>query len=96
MTMDYALYQNLLYELEQQGLKKFDRNLEQVDIKVSTQRILIIPAQQQRYLAEIAQEVRDYHDIVAKQVGIAREHQQLVASKGMLDAEGQESSNLDS
>jgi len=90
-----ALYQNLLYELEQQGLKKFERNLEQVDIKVSTQRILIIPAQQQRYLAEIAQEVREYHDIVAKQVGIAREHQQLVASKGMLDAEGQESSNLD-
>ena len=90
-----ALYQNLLYELEQQGLKKFERNLEQVDIKVSTQRILIIPAQQQRYLAEIAQEVRDYHDIVAKQVGIAREHQQLVAAKGMLDAEGQVSSNLD-
>ena len=90
-----ALYQNLLFELEQKGIKKFKRNLEEVDIKVSTQRILIIPAQQQHYLAEIAQEVRNYHDIVASQVEIARERQQLVASKGMLDAEGQESSNLD-
>jgi len=90
-----ALYQNLLFELEQKGIKKFKRNLEEVDVKVSTQRILIIPAQQQHYLAEIAQEVRNYHDIVASQVEIARERQQLVASKGMLDAEGQESSNLD-
>jgi len=90
-----ALYQNLLFELEQKGLKKFKRNLEKVDVKVSTQRLLIIPAQQQHYLAEIAQEVRNYHDIVTRQVEIARERQQLVASKGMLDAEGQESSNLD-
>ncbi len=90
-----ALYQALLIELEAKGLKNFARNLETVDVKVSTQRALIIPAQQQRYLAEIAEEVRNYHDIVEQQVRIARERQQLQASKAMLDAESKESGGLD-
>ena len=90
-----ALYQALLQELDKKGLKKFDRHLARVDVKTSTQRSLIIPAQSQRYLAEIAAEVRDYHSIVETQSKLARERQQLRASKAMLDESGENSNNLD-
>jgi isobutyryl-CoA mutase len=89
-----ALYQALLEELEKKGLKEFEHHLAKVDVKISTQRSLIIPAQSQRYLAEIATEVRDYHGIVAIQSKLARERQQLQASKTMLDASGENSNNL--
>lgn len=89
-----ALYQHLVEELNKHGLKEFVRHLQRVDVKVSTQRELIIPAQQQRYLAEIAEEVRNYHDIVAAQVTLARARQQLQASKAMLDDAGEDSSSL--
>ena len=90
-----ALYQLLVEELEKKGLKKFERHLTKVDVKTSSHRSLIIPAQQQRYLAEIAAEVRDYHSIVAMQSKLARERQQLQASKAMVDASGENSNNLD-
>ena len=90
-----ALYQLLVEELEKKGLKKFERHLTKVDVKTSSHRSLIIPAQQQRYLAEIAAEVRDYHSIVSMQSKLARERQQLQASKAMLDASGENSNNLD-
>lgn len=90
-----ALYQALLPELEKQGLRTFERHLDPVDTKVSTSRTLIIPPQQQRYLAEIAEAVRDYHDQVAKQSTLARERQQLNGAKAMLDAADTDSSNLD-
>ncbi|MFK7863661.1 MAG: fused isobutyryl-CoA mutase/GTPase IcmF [Pseudohongiellaceae bacterium] len=90
-----ALYQALLPELRKQGLKEFESYLETVNTKASTSRTLIIPAQQQRYLAEIAEIVRDYHDQVKAQSSLARERQQLTAAKGMLDNAGQDSSNLD-
>ena len=90
-----ALYQLLVEELEKKGLKKFERHLTKVDVKTSSHRSLIIPAQQQRYLAEIAAEVRDYHSIVAIQSKLARERQQLQASKAMLDASDENSNNLD-
>ncbi len=89
-----ALYQTLVEELGKHGLKSFDRQLERVELKVSTQRELIIPAQQQRYLAEIAEEVRNYHSVVAEQVALARARQQLQASKAMLDEAGKDSSTL--
>ncbi len=90
-----ALYQALLPELRRHGLKQFDSVLAPVDTKVSTQRTLIIPEQRQRYLAEIAESVRDYHRQVAEQVKLARERQQLEASKDMLSAAGKDSSDLE-
>lgn len=90
-----ALYQALLPELRQHGLKQFDSKLPIVENKKSTQRTLIIPEQRQRYLAEIAEEVRDYHRQVQEQVKLARERQQLTASKAMLAASGKDNSDLD-
>ena len=89
-----ALYQSLVPELRKHGLVNFVPKITPISNKVSSQRTLIIPAQQQRYLAEIAEAVRDYHAEVRRQANFARELQQLKASKAMLDADGQASDNL--
>lgn len=83
-----ALYQALVEELNSKGLRSYERQLAPVNTRVSSQRSLIIPAQQQRYLAEIAQAVRDYHGLVGEQSQIARERQQLEASREMLGNSG--------
>lgn len=90
-----ALYQALVEELRKHGLSEFAPQLARVDTKVSSHRSLIIPAPRQRYLAEITETIRDYHRQVDIQSGIARERQQLQASKAMLDAASEDSSNLD-
>lgn len=90
-----ALYQELLVALREKGLRDFESSLAPVDTRTSTQRTLIVPEQRQRYLAEIAESVRDYHKQVAEQSKLARERQQLQASKSMLDSSGKDSTNLD-
>lgn len=90
-----ALYQALLPELRKHGLAEYEQHIEPVSTKVSSQRTLIIPPSQQRYLAEIAELVRDYHDQVRTQAKLARERQQLQASKAMLEANSQDGSDLD-
>ena len=79
-----ALHQALLPELRKHGLREFSSVLAPVSTKTSTQRTVIIPAQNQRYLAEIADEVRGYHTLVEQQAKLARERQQLQAAKAML------------
>ncbi|MBQ14977.1 MAG: methylmalonyl-CoA mutase [Gammaproteobacteria bacterium] len=90
-----ALYQTLLAELRSKGLAVFEQQLKSVNTKVSSQRVLIIPAQRQRYLAEVAETVREYHAAVTTQCQLARECQQLQASKKLLDESDQDSSALD-
>lgn len=90
-----ALYQALLAELRKHGLAQFESRLTKVESRTSSQRTLIIPAAQQRYLAEIAEAVRDYHGLVTAQSKLARERQQLIASKSMLESNSQDGSSLD-
>ncbi len=90
-----ALYQALVPLLREHGLPLYQQSIHAVSTKISTQRSLIIPAQQQRYLAEIAEAVRDYHDQVSIQTTLAKERQQLVGSKAMLDAAAKDSAVLD-
>ena len=90
-----ALYQALIELLEQHGLKEFEHLLKPVATKTSTQRTVIIPAQHKRYLAEIAETVRGYHSEVARQAQLAREHQQLDASRAMLAQSGYSYDQLD-
>ncbi len=54
----------------------------------------IVPPARQRYLAEIAAEVRTYHKTAAEQARIARELQQLTSSARMLEACGADSASL--
>lgn len=89
-----ALYQALLSELRNHGLPSYQQRIAPVSTKVSTQRTLIIPASQQRYLAEISELVRDYHEQVRTQSTLARQRQQLLSSKAMLEANSQDGSSL--
>ncbi len=90
-----ALYQALRDALLAKGLRSFEPQLAPVNGKVSSEKTVIIPGSRQRYLAEIAAEVRDYHRQVREQSGLARERQQLQASKAMLLAAGEEKENLE-
>ncbi len=55
---------------------------------VPSHRPPIVPPSRQRYLAEISAEVRNYHQIVEKEVRLAREVQQLTESRRMLEERG--------
>jgi hypothetical protein len=71
-------------------------HLPRVDTRKSTARSVIVPAERVRYLAEIAATVRDYHAWSKRQVTFARERQQLMESRRMLDEKGGAGNELDS
>ncbi len=52
--------------------------------KVSSTVHVVVPPKRQRYLAEIAEALRDYHRKVEEQSRLARERQQLAGAKAML------------
>jgi len=93
-----ALYQEIS---EQFGVKKFNKIKEvtfkgkTLGIKSSEPGRAIVPPEKIRYLAEISETVRDYHKTIVEQSAIARERQQLVATKKMLAAENKKSGDLD-
>ncbi len=78
-----ALYQALVPVLAEHGLPAFEHQLAPVTTRTSTQQSVIIPPQRQRYLAEIADTVRDYRRRVEQQAVVARELQQLRAAQDM-------------
>lgn len=78
-----ALYQALLRVLSEHGLPAFEHQLAPVTTRTSTQQSVIIPPQRQRYLADIADIVRDYRRRVEQQAVVARELQQLLATQEM-------------
>jgi methylmalonyl-CoA mutase len=90
-----ALYQELVNQFEARGLTKFPNNLPVIDTKASEPGAAIVPPENQRYLAEIADCVRDYHDMAVTQSRLARERQQLVESKRMLSETGSSNNDLD-
>ncbi len=82
-----ALYQALAARLSQEGLKLAAAKLPAVTARHSTGQNVIVPPQRVRYLAEIADTVRGYHGWAKAQAKIARERQQLRATKAMLTSE---------
>ncbi len=87
-----ALYQSLLDKLIALGLKAEKSCLPAVSTRKSTRQNVIVPPERVRYLAEIADTVRGYRNHVEQQSVIARERQQLMASKALL---GESSTTLD-
>ncbi|MFK7995918.1 MAG: fused isobutyryl-CoA mutase/GTPase IcmF [Granulosicoccus sp.] len=79
-----ALYQHLKQCLIAQGLGLSAGTLPQVSVNASTIQSTIIPSSRQRYLSDISQCVRDYHDTTQQQALLARQIQQLEATAGML------------
>jgi methylmalonyl-CoA mutase len=82
-----AVYQQVRAQLQALGLAEGDGALPRVTTRKSTAARAIVPAERVRYLAEIAAEVRDYHARAKQQVGAARERQQLLATRDMLEGE---------
>jgi methylmalonyl-CoA mutase len=91
-----ALYQALAARLSQEGLKLDAAKLPAVTARHSTGQNVIVPPQRVRYLAEIAETLRAYHAWAKAQAKIARERQQLTATKTMLGEYQAEAPELDS
>jgi isobutyryl-CoA mutase len=86
-----ALYQHLKTLLADQGLPLGPGALPQVDVKTSTALTSVVPAARSRYLADIADTVRGYHQMTRDQADIARRRQHLSTVAGLLgDDEGAE------
>ena len=84
-----ALYQYLRDLLSEKGLVPFDPVLPVVEGRTSSQLTAVIPRGRERYLADVAAAVRDYHTETAIQVPVARTRQQLVATRSLLVEAGQ-------
>ncbi|KQW90219.1 methylmalonyl-CoA mutase [Massilia sp. Root418] len=80
-----ALYQGLVSKLAEFGMKTQPGTLPKSEVRFSSGKHVIVPPARARYLAEISDTVRGYHKNTAKQVKLARERQQLRASKRMLE-----------
>ncbi|MGQ0546687.1 MAG: fused isobutyryl-CoA mutase/GTPase IcmF [Betaproteobacteria bacterium] len=79
-----ALYHAIAAKLAERGLGLRPGKLPRPASKVSSAIHVVVPAQRQRYLAEIAECVRDYHEFSRRQSTLARERQQLSATQAML------------
>jgi methylmalonyl-CoA mutase len=79
-----ALYHAITPKLKEKGLKLKDGRLPKIAVRSSSKVTAVVPPQRARYLAEIAQTVREYKAHSLKQARIARERQQLAETKRML------------
>ena len=91
-----ALYQAIAERLAGKGLALVPGKLPRPASKVSSSVSVVIPPRRQRYLAEIAECLRGYHEHARQQGALARERQQLIAAKAMLLKAGKEARELDS
>ncbi|CAG0878773.1 unnamed protein product [Cyprideis torosa] len=82
------LYREILAQLQAKGLAAKGGKLPDIEQSASAETLAIVPTNRQRYLAEIAETVRDYKAKVEQQVVLARQKQQLSASAAMLESAG--------
>ena len=82
-----ALYQRIKEKLQSVGMGLSEAHLPEVSVNASTIQSTIIPSSRQRYLSDIAQTIRDYHEQTQQQSLIARQLQQLKASAQMLEVQ---------
>ncbi|MCE1182404.1 MAG: methylmalonyl-CoA mutase family protein, partial [Rhodocyclales bacterium] len=90
-----GLYQALVPALIAKGLKLKAGKLPLVTVKQSSASRAIVPTARVRYLAEIADTVRGYHQHTLEQVKIARERQSLRIAKSVFAACDKSTVNFD-
>jgi methylmalonyl-CoA mutase len=78
-----ALYQDVAEKLREMGLPLAPGVLALALGKSSTDVHVVVPAKRARYLAEIAEAVRAYHELGLQQSRIARDRQSLLAARRM-------------
>ncbi|MCW0213728.1 MAG: methylmalonyl-CoA mutase family protein [Pseudonocardia sp.] len=79
-----ALYQFLGSLLSENGLTLHEGRLAKVDRKTSTEYAAVIPPDRVRYLAEISETVRSYHDTTESQATAARVRQHLRTARELV------------
>ena len=89
-----ALYQGIIDLFLSKNFTNISCQIAPVSGKVSDPGDAIVPPERQRYLSGIAETIRDYHKTIVEQSGIARERQQLLASRRMLEGSGADTSGL--
>jgi methylmalonyl-CoA mutase len=91
-----ALYQGLSALLGERGFEhESGGRLGVASRRASSGAAAIVPPNRGRYLAEVAECVRGYHDTVEQQVRLARERQQLREARRMLADGGEQYQELD-
>ncbi len=80
-----ALYQALVQRLQALGLKVGQGRLEKVSVRHSSSSRAIVPNARVRYLAEIAEALRAYHEHAARQARLARECQSLKTARQLFE-----------
>lgn len=90
-----ALYHDLVAAIARKGLRSIPDDGPAVEGRSSEPGQAIVPPDRARYLAEIAETVRSYHAHADEQVQIARERQQIRATKHMLTEKGAGLDGLD-
>ncbi len=90
-----ALYQALVPALADKGLRLKPGVLPTVSVRQSSASRAIVPTARLRYLAEIADAVRGYHQHIDEQVNVARERQSLRISKKIFAAGEQSTAGFD-
>ncbi|HEU5269627.1 MAG TPA: cobalamin-dependent protein, partial [Jatrophihabitans sp.] len=79
-----ALYQHLRELLAGKGLAVAEGVLPQVAVKASTGLSIPVPAARVRYLSEIADTVRAYHQATERQVELVRQRQALATARELV------------
>ena len=90
-----ALFQALLAGLSQQGLTLGPGRLSQVSAASSATHRAVVPPERRRYLAEIADTVREYHAHTKRQVQIVRERQALNIARDLFTKLGKSVDSFD-
>jgi len=90
-----ALYQAMLPRLQQAGLNLGAGKLPQVSVKASSRSRAIVPPERIRYLAEIAEAVRNYHQLIEQQRRVAQERQALRIARTLFDQSGRPTEGFD-
>ncbi len=78
-----ALYQGIAAKLAAKGLQLSAGTLPAVNARHSSDVHVVVPAKRARYLAEIAESMRAYHEEGLQQSRLARDRQSLLAARRM-------------
>jgi isobutyryl-CoA mutase len=90
-----ALYQHLRGLVREHGLPMGGGALAPVETRVPTGVVTIVPPARTRYLADVAETVRDHHRRTDEQAAAARRRQALRTTRDLLGAAGSSTADVD-
>jgi len=89
-----ALYQAILEELNEKTGTRWESSLPRPETRVSSSQAITVPPERSRYLSEIADTVRAYHEWVEEQASLAQAAWQIEGALAIQAEEGDERPEL--